>query len=143
MKPHMRNEYPKIWYILLYGMTKHTQCSIGFTQVLLTKYQTLPKQSMATFNSQIPLDYSPHSFSHLSFASHPHSPCYISRVSLVSAITLPCLSRFIINRNHRAKSLAFIIRYHPAISLAVDHYPQSRFHVSRVSLLTAITVPNL
>jgi len=86
---------------------------------------------MATFNSQISLDYSPHSFRHLSFASHPHSPC-ISRISLVSAITLPCLSRLIITRNHRAKSLAFVIRNHPAISLAVDHHPQSPCHMSRV-----------
>ena len=96
---------------------------------------------MATFNSQISLDYSQHSFRHLSCASHPHSLCCISRVSLVSAITLPCLSRLIINRHHRAKSLAFIIHNHPAISLAVDHYPQSRYHVSRVSLLSTITLP--
>jgi len=89
------------------------------------------------------LDYSPHSFRSLSCASHPHSPCCISRVSLVSAITLPCLSRSIINRNHRAKSLAFIIHNHPAISLVVDHYPQSRCHVSRVSLLSTITLPCL
>jgi len=96
---------------------------------------------MATFNSQIPLDYSPRSFRHLSFASHPHSNCCTSRVSIVSAITLPCLSHLITNRNHRAKSLAFIIRHHPSISLAVDHYPQSRRHVSRVSLLFTITLP--
>ena len=108
----------------------------------MTKDQTLPKQRMATFNSQISLEYSPHSFRHLSCASHSHWPCCISRVSLVSAITLPCLSRLIFDGNHRAKSLAFIISSHPALSLAVDHYPQSRFHVSRVSLLTAITVPN-
>jgi len=95
---------------------------------------------MATFNSQISLDYSPHSFRHHSFATHPHSPC-ISRVSLVSAVALPCLSRLIINRNHRAKSLAFIIRNHPAISLAVDHHQQSRRHVSRFSIL--YTMPHV
>ena len=106
----------------------------------MTKDQTLPKQRMATFNSQISLEYSPHSFRHLSCASHSHWPCCISRVSLVSAITLPCLSRLIFDGNHRAKSLAFIISSHPALSLAVDHYPQSRCHVSRVSLLSTITL---
>jgi hypothetical protein len=109
---------------------------------------------MATFNSQIYLDYSSHSFRHLSFASHPHSPC-ISRISLVSAITLPCLSRFIITRNHRARSLAFIyypqiilpylsrlitIHNHPAICLAYNYCP--RFSGVTLPCLCNLTQPH-
>jgi hypothetical protein len=49
--------------------------------------------------------------------------CFSSTFALLS------LSRFTSIRNHHA------------ISLAVDHYPQSRCHVSRILLLSTITLP--